>query len=129
MENQKFQKVIKHLQRIEPNPEFLAKSKQIIFRAEQEPARPKILWRMFEGINVRTAFAMASVVLVAVVSSAVYFSNSTSRLTSSLNDQAIAREATSMHFEIQIAEASYFDDSAEKVAMALDKIAASKVQE
>ncbi|PIR87831.1 MAG: hypothetical protein COU10_02505 [Candidatus Harrisonbacteria bacterium CG10_big_fil_rev_8_21_14_0_10_45_28] len=123
MENKKFQNLIALIAKITPDSGFFARSKSEILSTPQSARGFSFPIRIFEGITPRTAFAFASIFLVVIISGASYLSSSSSQLASSLNDTALVKEATQATFEIQIAEAAYFDESADKVALALDKIA------
>ena len=127
MENKKFQNLIALIKKIEPSADFLHQSKMTIaVTLQEEKAKQKsirfIPMRMVEGITLRSTFAFASIFLVAIVASTAYFTTTSNHLAKSLDDKALAQEATSLDFEIQIAEAAYFDQSARQVALALDKI-------
>lgn len=129
IENKKFKKITELFKQINPDRDFLLRSTAIITSSEQNLARRFTLpSRLIEGITPKAAFAFASIFLVAIVASISYFAGP-GRLASSLNDKTLAQEATQANLQIDIAEAVYFDQSAEKVALALDKIAGTKEPE
>jgi len=122
MENKNFQNFINLLKKLEPDSSFLAHSKTAIISTDQATRVLRLPMRFFEGITVRTSFAFASIVIIAAIVSISIFASPTSRLAGSLDDSTLVVEATEANLQIEIAEAAYFDQSAQRVALALDKI-------
>ena len=128
MINQKFEKVISLLRSVEPDRDFVARSKRLILATAQEP-RQRFSLSFLEGVTVQTAFAYASIIMVMFVGGVTYLKSTPAHLSQSLNDDVLVQEVRSASFEIQIAEARYYDESADAVALALEKLAGEQNHE
>ncbi|PIR86758.1 MAG: hypothetical protein COU11_04605 [Candidatus Harrisonbacteria bacterium CG10_big_fil_rev_8_21_14_0_10_49_15] len=130
--NKKFTTVTNLLRSLEPSREFMVRSKQMILSTAQEPLRRlpfRLPVRLPEGVTIQTAFAFASVILVVLAGGVTYFNTSSGQLAQSFNDDTLMQEVRTASFEIQIAEAQYYDQSATAVALALEKISGEQDNE
>jgi hypothetical protein len=83
--------------------------------------------RVRETVTTGGALALASFLILAVVSGISYVSNQAGQIaTASLNsNDSLAKEASQISFKVQIQDAEYFDESASQVVRALDRISGS----
>ncbi len=110
-----------------PSAEFVAKSKTSIVFSKQESPVTMNLWRSVrESFTSAGALALASLLLVVVVGGISYVGkNAGSVATSAGNDPeavALLHEASQLTASVQIKEVDRFTQSAESVAVALDKL-------
>ena len=123
MDNIKFQNLVHLLKKVKPDASFFLRSKIEVISSPQETKVLSFPTHLFEKITTRTAVSFASIFLVVVAVGISYLTSVSNQLGGSLDNQVLVKEAVQAELEIQIAEAVYFDRSAEKVALALDKIA------
>lgn len=108
-----------------PRAEFMAQSRLRATQNVQEPAqRPVFGARFFESLTAGSALALASLLLIIVLGGVSYLAKRGGQVaaTTSLSNDSLVREATGLTFKVQIKDAEYFDQSAEQVVQALDKI-------
>ena len=126
--------LLKQFKALTPSQDFLARSKQMIFAREQHltprEAVPACLSgrqaRLFEGAKFVGALVLASFLLFVVLGTLSHIQTLTPSLANALNKDALQKEATSLEFQMRIKEATYYTETAEQVAIALDKIADTK---
>ena len=113
--------IFNEIKNVQPTAEFVARSKATICRAPQIEAR--VPGRFWERVKLSSALAFASVLVLIGFGSINYLSNNSAPVLGSFNNNNLLTEASSLNFQLQIKEATYFTESAETVALALDEIA------
>lgn len=117
--------LLRSLQRINPDASFVARSKAQILASSQEtaPERMSVLTWLSTHQTAKIAIGLASIVIVTTVGISSYVGSNTRSLSRSFNSAALSQEADSLDFQIHIKEAVYYDETAQEMALALDKIA------
>lgn len=119
------EETIKQLKKIEPSQDYKAKSLRLILSSPQNIQNP-VTFRFFEVLKFSAALGLTGLLIIISVSDS--FSRFNARLfspvlLSSLDQQNIENEAKQVDIKITIAEAKYYNDSTNKVAVALDETA------
>jgi len=113
---------------LSPRAEFLANSKtRILMTRQEQPAlRLTLAQRIRESLTVGSAVAMASLLLIVVLGGISYVGqHSAAVATKTAADTesiALLHEASQLTASVQIKEVDNFTQSAESVAVALDKL-------
>lgn len=115
------------LKNISPDADFVSRSKAQILSREQDRALPGagvsfVSWLQSHN-TAKFAIGLASVVLLTTIGLSSYLGSNTRSLTRSFNNNTLTKEADSLDFQIHIKEAVYYDETAQEIAVALDKIA------
>jgi hypothetical protein len=118
-----FFKILKSLNKIQPDPDYKANSKRLILSA---PQNPRLGWRLgiFESFKLGAAITLASVLTFIVIGgiSLFQFTKVSPASLTSFDSQDLTTEALSLDLKIQLGEAKYFDASTQDVAAVLDKV-------
>lgn len=118
------QKLFSTLSRVRPDAEFAARTRAFLVSAGSA-ARPSPSFRrkFFEDITFGMALVCASVVLVfAVFLYASAGMGVTSLARQAVDAKSVLEESQTLTFDIELGEASYFEDSAVAVAAVLNQI-------
>ncbi len=122
------EKIIKSLnscrETINPDPAFVEQSKSRLFSTTQ--IKPGFFgeWRqaIWEHFKFTGALTAAGFVVVAIAVTAVSFRGSENTQATTAVAKNLFLESQSVDFQIRLDEASYFSESAEKVAAVLDHV-------
>lgn len=115
-----FQK-IKELRNIVPDAAFLARSHDIISRTPQLKAVKAHLW---ESFRYGLALSLGSILLIIGLGGFSYLKlNKLSPfIIGGLNTKSLAAEAAKANFDLEIAQAQYFEDSSRAITVALNAV-------
>lgn len=119
------EEIIKQLKKIEPGEEYKNHSLRLILSSPQKQSGIFSI-RIFEMIKFGAALSLTGILMIASLSS--IFPSLNARLLapvllSNLNEDKIANEAGQVDIKITISEAKYYNESSQKVAIALDETA------
>lgn len=122
---QNIEEIIKQLKKIEPSEKYKAESLRMILSSPQNP-ETRFSFGLSELLKFGTALALTG--LLILISTTDMFSSLNARLlspvlSSNLDSQKIQNEANQVDIKITVAEAKYYNDSLQKVAVALDETA------
>jgi len=115
MKEQDLIQTLKKMQRISPDTGYARTSLAQILRTNQSSN-----W-IFGNALVKMAVGISAMALVVVVSVLQVAGPSDAKM-ASLDDASLIAELDSKDFQIELKEAHYFNQSAERVAMALDEV-------
>lgn len=122
------EKIIKSLnsyrESINPDPAFLERSKPQVLSTSQVKSGFLGEWRraMWENFKFTGALTAAGFVVIAIAITAVSFRGTDSAQGTTAVAKNLFLESQSVDFQIRLDEASYFSESAEKVAAVLDHV-------
>jgi len=117
--------IIKQLKKIEPSEEYKTKSLSLILAHAQNPEN-KFSFNFLEVFKYSIAMGLTGILIVFSFSDAFVGLNArilSPILLSSLNEEKIQNEANQVDIKITVSEAKYYNDSINKVAVALDETA------
>ena len=116
---------IKQLKSIEPSEDYKSQSLRVILSAPQK-AENKFGLNIWDVIKYSTAMGLTGVLIMFFLSDAFFSLNAkilSPILLSSLSEENIKNEASEVGIKISISEAKYYNDSVNKVAVALNETA------
>jgi hypothetical protein len=114
--------------RINPDADFASRSLSKITATAQESVSMHGSWmlRLKETMTTSSALALASFLLLIVLGSVSYVAKQSGQMASlnkgAFTDDALAREAAQLSFQVELQAAEYFDESASQVVRALDRL-------
>ncbi len=111
---------LKQLQRIEPDADFLARSKKIILTASP---KPEYIFQLRHAAThfFKVSFALGLMAVMLLVISG-RFAPAPASLIASLNSKQLVRESTKYDFNLQLAEAQYYQEVDKQINLALNEI-------
>ncbi len=121
------EEIIKQFKKIEPSEEYKAHSLRLILSSPQKQSEIfPIRIRIFEMIKFSAALGLTGILMI--ISLSDIFPTLNARLLSpvllsNLNEEKIKNEAGQVDIKITVAEARYYNESFQKVAVALDETA------
>lgn len=108
------------LKTIEPNKEFTARSKALIFTAPQlEKKSPAFPWLL--ALPYKTLAGISAVAVLMLLGGTTLLHSPAPALTDSLDQENLAQEAKSLDIQIQLSQVQYYEESARKIEVALNE--------
>ena len=107
---------------IEPSQEFKARSRLLILSAPQNPARGFSLQELIPQVfQSGLAFGLSAVMIFMLVTGATLLNQKLApTVLSALDPESLNKEVENMDIQIQIAQVKYYENSAQKVEVALN---------
>lgn len=118
--DEKLLKAFGYLRTITPSEEFRGRARRSILAHPQNVRTPLVL-RLFPRRILWTATAGATALLVMI---GAYLAVPRAQL--AFESEKLIREANEIEFSVKLNEAKYFEESAEVVSVALERLAASE---
>ena len=110
----------KNLKKIEPDPDFLARSKRSILTS---PQKPQYLFGAKYAFNhlfkISFALGLMTIMLLAVSGR---LSPAPGYFLASINNKQLMREIAKVDFNIQLAEVKYYQEISKQINLALNEI-------
>ncbi len=122
---QNIEEIIKQLKSIKAPEEYKSASLNLILN-QQQRAKNRFSFSFLETLKFGTALGLTGILIIFSLSDTFFGMNArllSSILLSHLDEQKIENEAKQIDIKITIAEAKYYADSLNKVAMALNETA------
>lgn len=122
-------KILRAFRGITPDADFTARSRSIVAGAPQRRTIARI--GFFDSMKLGTAMVLASVLLFVLVGGFSYFqlTNTASVAASSFDFEMLNAEARKIDIRIQLGEATYFNDSTQQMAAALNDVSETTTDE
>jgi|SRR3989344_987588 len=126
--------ILKRLKAVQPNKEFHEHSRALILNAAQIEAVPPAYLTLANIFNYKNAAVFASLAIVLLASGLSLLYNAPApSLADSLDNQKLTEEAQTLDIQIQLSQVRYYQDSAQKIEVALneasDEYAASEAHQ
>lgn len=111
---------LRQLKKIEPDADFLARSKKIILNTAP---KPKYLFQLRHAANhaFKMSFALG-LMAVMILAISGRLAPAPASLIASLNNKQLLRESTKYDFNLQLAEAQYHQEVEKKINLVLNEI-------
>lgn len=119
--NQPIEELLKKLKAIEPDPAFKEHSRRLILGAPKTNFHPPVFRHFLSAIQFGTAFSLAAVFIFLILGGLSMLNQKLlpPALLSNLDPENLNEEIESFDIQIQLSEAKYYKDSAEKIEIAL----------
>ena len=118
-------KTLKKFKNIEPGAEYKKRSLMLIYNApqNQRDKELKIFQPFFYSFQMGTALALATVLIVLVSGGFAVLGRKISSvtLTNNVNTKNLTDEANSLNIQIQLSQLKYYEDSLQKIDVALNQ--------
>ncbi len=117
------ERLLTKLKSIEPNKEFKERSRALILNSPQSGISIGIFNRLLNSAQFSAAFSLAAIFIFLIIGGLSMLSQRilSPALLSSLDPENLTEEAASLDFQIQLSQAEYYEESAEKVEIALNE--------
>lgn len=118
------EQIFTKLKTIQPSAEFRAQSKMLILSSAQNQPKPFTLANLLpEMMQSSFAFGLSALMLFMIVGGLSLFNQKfvSPAVLSALDANSLNNEVEKMDIQIQIAQVKYYEDSAQKVEVALNE--------
>lgn len=114
------EQLLTKLKAIEPNKEYQERSRSLILNSPQTGLYPRLAGQFLHTLQFSAAFGMAAIALFLIAGGAASVNRALSpALLSGIDQDSINQEAQKIEFQLQFSQAEYYDNSAEKIEVAL----------
>jgi hypothetical protein len=115
------EQLLAKLKNIEPEKEFKERSRALILNSPQSNFYPMIFNRFLHTAQFSAAFGMAAILIFLIIGGLSILNKNilSPALLSSLNPENLNQEAENLDIQIQLSQLEYYENSAEKIEIAL----------
>jgi hypothetical protein len=123
MEQIPMEQLLTKLKNIEPSQDYKERSRSLILSSPQGSLYPKILGQLTNTFQFGAAFGMAAVFIFLILGGLSVLNKKvlSPTLLSGVSQENISLELEKIDFQIQLSQAEYYEDSAAKIEVALNK--------
>ncbi len=116
------EQLLTKLKAIEPNKEYQERSRSLILSSPQTSLYPRLAGQFLHALQFSAAFGMAAIIIFLVSGGAESINRALSpSFLSGLDPDSINQEAQTLEFQLQFSQAEYYENSAEKIEVALQE--------